>query len=273
VFDSEPLAKRMEILGAPEVEIEVASDETVAQLCVRLCDVAPDGASRRIAYGVLNLTHRDSDSEPSPLAPGVFYKIGLKLNDCGYAFTPGHVVRLAVSSAYWPLIWPAPKPATLRLRVPGLLVLPVRPFDASDAPVTFAPPERAPPTPTTKTAEGRTTRTHTLDLVRGVATYVTRSEGGLFGEGAHRFDDIDTTVSHDLTRELTIDADDPLSARHRLTQSYELGREGWRIRIETRTSMEANAENFVLRASVKAFENRSLVSSREMGEIVPRDCM
>ena len=63
--------ERMEILGAPEIEIEIASDKPVAQLCARLCDVAPDGSSRRISYGVLNLTHRDSHAEPSALAPGV----------------------------------------------------------------------------------------------------------------------------------------------------------------------------------------------------------
>jgi hypothetical protein len=273
VFDSEPLTERMEILGAPEIEIEIASDKPVAQLCARLCDVAPDGASRRISYGVLNLTHRDSHAEPSPLTPGVFYKIRLKLNDCGYGFAPGHVVRLALSSAYWPLIWPAPERATLTVRVPGKLVLPVRPPDASDALVHFAPPESAGPAPSTKVAEGRMTRTNTLDLLRGSATYVTRGEGGLFGEGARRFDEIDTTLSHDLARELTIDAEDPLSARYHLVQSYELGREGWRIRIETHTSMRATATNFVLRANVKAFENGVLAASREMEETIPRDCV
>ena len=90
VFDSEPLTERLEILGAPEIEIEIASDKPVAQLCARLCDVAPDGSSRRVSYGVLNLTHRDSHAEPSALTPGAFYAIRLKLNDCGYAFAPGH---------------------------------------------------------------------------------------------------------------------------------------------------------------------------------------
>ena len=60
-----PLTQRMEILGAPELEIELAADKPVAQLCARLCDVAPDGSSRRVSYGVLNLTHRDGHAEPS----------------------------------------------------------------------------------------------------------------------------------------------------------------------------------------------------------------
>ena len=93
---------------------------------------------------------------------------------------------------------------------------------------------------------------------------MTHGEGGLFGEGAHRFDEIDTTVSHDLRRELTIGADDPLSARYASLREYELGREGWRIRIETQTSMQATATDFVLQASVRAYENGALAGAREM---------
>ncbi|MFI5014866.1 MAG: hypothetical protein ACHQAY_21225 [Hyphomicrobiales bacterium] len=63
------------------------------------------------------------------------------------------------------------------------------------------------------------------------------------------------TVSHDLRRELTIGADDPLTARYHLTQSYELGRKGWLIRIETRSSMQATATDFILRGSLRAYEN------------------
>jgi uncharacterized protein len=273
VFHGEPLTERMEILGAPEIAISLASDKPIAQLCVRLCDVAPDGTSRRISYGVLNLTHRDSHAEPNALAPGVFYDVRVKLNDCGYAFAPGHVVRLALSSAYWPLIWPAPEAATLTVRLPGKLFLPVRPADPSEAAISFAPPLRGALAPITKVAEGRMTRTATLDLLTGVATYVTHGEGGLFGEGAHRFDAIDTTVSHDLKRELTIGAEDPLSARYLITQKYELGREGWRIVIETRTSMHATAADFVVQASVRAYENGALAGAREMAETIPRDLL
>jgi hypothetical protein len=273
VFDSEPLGVRAEILGAPEVEIEVASDKPVAQLCVRLCDVAPDGSSRRVSYGVLNLTHRDGHAEPRELGPGTFYRVRVKLNDCGYAFPQGHVVRLALSTAYWPLIWPAPELATLTLRLPGTLILPVRPSDPRDGALPFEPPLRANPAPATKMAEGRASRTATLDLLSGIATYVTEGEGGLFGEGAVRFDEPDTTLSHDLRRELTIATADPLTARYDITQSYRLGREGWRILIETRSSMHATPTQFVLRGNLRAFENGTLVASREWEEAILRDLL
>ena len=43
VFETPPLAEPVEILGAPVVTLEVASDKPVAQLVARLCDVPPDG--------------------------------------------------------------------------------------------------------------------------------------------------------------------------------------------------------------------------------------
>ncbi|MFI4996733.1 MAG: CocE/NonD family hydrolase C-terminal non-catalytic domain-containing protein, partial [Hyphomicrobiales bacterium] len=273
VFDSEPIGERLEILGAPEIEIELACDKPVAQLCARLCDVAPAGSSRRVSYGVLNLTHRESHAEPSALTPGTVYAVRLKLNDCGHAFTPGHVMRLALSSAYWPLIWPAPEAAILTVRLPGKLVLPVRPPDPGDAAIRFEQPVRGAPAPASQVAEGRFTRTSSIDLMTGVSTYVTHGEGGLFGEGVLRFDEIDTTISHSLRRELTIGSDDPLSARYLITQDYELGREGWRIRVEAQTAMRATATDFILEGHVRAFENGRLASSRDFEETIARDLL
>ena len=57
-FDGDVLAERMEILGAPQVDLEFAVDQPVAMVAVRLSDVAPDGRATSISYGLLNLTHR-----------------------------------------------------------------------------------------------------------------------------------------------------------------------------------------------------------------------
>ena len=273
VFDSAPLAQRVELLGAPEIEIMVCADAPVAQLAARLCDVAPDGSSRRISYGVLNLTHRDGHADPAPLAPGAFVRVRLTLNACGHAVAKGHVVRLALSTAYWPMIWPAPEPAALTVRLPGALRLPVRKPGARDGEVRFEPPAHGPRAPTTLVAKGSATRCATFDATRGAATYVTDGRGGLFGEGVTRFDEIDTSVSHDLRREMTIQADDPLSARYVLTQSYAMGREGWRIRIETRSEMWATRGEFHLRSTLRALENGQEAARRDWDAVIARDCL
>ena len=56
-FDSPPLQKNVEILGAPAANLTFSVDRPTAFVCVRLCDVAPNGASTRVAYGIFNLTH------------------------------------------------------------------------------------------------------------------------------------------------------------------------------------------------------------------------
>jgi predicted acyl esterase len=270
-FDSLPLEVRLEVLGAPEVEFEIASDKPIAQLCARLCDVAPDGRSRRVSYGVLNMAHRDGHAEPSAMKSGQFYLVRLKLNDCGFAFAPGHRIRLAISTAYWPLIWPAPEHATLTIKLPGKLTLPVRPIRQDEPAITFAPRETAADTPKSKLGAGRVERRASFDLGRNFATYETIAEGGLFGEGAYRYDEIDTSISHDLKRRFSIAADDPLSARYELEQSYDMGREGWRIRIETRLVLSATRTHFHIEAELKAYENGAPAHTRAFAETIARD--
>ena len=50
VFETPPLDKPIEILGAPVVTLDVASDRPIANLIVRLCDVHPTGQSLRVSY-------------------------------------------------------------------------------------------------------------------------------------------------------------------------------------------------------------------------------
>ena len=75
VFDSAPLDARLEILGAPVALLDVAVDQPRAFLAVRLNEVCPDGASRRVTYGLLNLTQ-----ECGPLVPGRRYSFGVVKN-------------------------------------------------------------------------------------------------------------------------------------------------------------------------------------------------
>ena len=107
VFETPPLDAPIEILGAAIVTLDIASDRPLANLAVRLCDVHPSGESLRVSYGVLNLTHRDGHEQPAPLVPGERYRVRIQLNDAGSVFPAGHRVRLALSTAYWPMIWPS----------------------------------------------------------------------------------------------------------------------------------------------------------------------
>ncbi|HXH02469.1 MAG TPA: peptidase S15, partial [Candidatus Competibacteraceae bacterium] len=152
------------------------------------------------------------------------------------------------------------------------LRLPVRPPRPEDAALpAFAAPEHGPHAPVTPLAEGRFQRESRFDFTSGTATYITHGEGGLFGEGVLRFDAIDLTLDHGLRRELSIQEHDPLSARYVITQHYAMGREGWRIRIETRTAMSATADTFHLEGELRAYANGELAAERRWQERIARD--
>lgn len=272
VFDTPPLDAALEILGAAELHLEVAADRPVAQIAARLSDVAPDGEVLRVSYQVLNLTHRDSHAQPTPLEPGRTYKVAIRLNDCGHRFAEGHRIRVALSTAYWPLIWPVPEAATLTVMAgASRLILPVRQPREGDGGTPFAPPETAPPAPFTKISEGRIARAWSFDAVTNLAHYLTDADGGVFGEGMVRFDEIGTAQNHALKRELSIAPDDPLSARYVLTSSYVMQRPGWDIRIEARCGMSSTRDCFEIWGELDAFEDGSRVASRNWRETVKRD--
>src|SRR5262249_55302519 len=75
-----------------------------------------------------------SHEHPQPLEPGKRYLIKIAMNDIAHAFPAGHRRRLAVSTSYWPIAWPAPRPVTLSLVTGERFVdLPVRLPDTNDS--------------------------------------------------------------------------------------------------------------------------------------------
>jgi putative CocE/NonD family hydrolase len=273
VFDTPVLEHEIAVLGAPRLRLSIAADAPVAQLAVRLGDVAPDGRVTRVSYQVLNLTHRDSHEHPQALEPGRVYDISVVLNACGHRFPTGHRIRLSIASAYWPIIWPAPYAAMLSIGTDGsVLELPVR-QNGHGPHVALPPPAHGPRTPVTLLDPGVVRRYTVQDHVSGETQYVTDAIGGVFGEGVLRLDAIDVEVSHGLKRELTIRDDDPLSARYVLTQSLAMGREGWRTVIDTHAEMRSDRERFYLAGTVTARHNGETVAIRQWDETFTRDLM
>ena len=108
-FDGGVQPEALDIVGAPIVRLRLMCDKPKAQIAVRLCDVDESGASSRITYGVLNLCHRDSHEFPELLEPGRAYDVSLQLDDIAYRLPKGHRLRLSISNAYWPMVWPSPE--------------------------------------------------------------------------------------------------------------------------------------------------------------------
>jgi hypothetical protein len=151
------------------------------------------------------------------------------------------------------------------------LFLPVRLPRAEDGLVQFEPPTAGQAAPVTPVSPARNRRETRFDWLTGISTYTSEGEGGLFGEGVVRFDDIGTMLNHSLRRELTIEKDDPLSASYAIEQSYVLSRDDWDIRIETRTQMTATSQQFRLSGTLRALKHGKEVGSRVWSEAIDRD--
>jgi len=268
VFDSAPLERRMELLGAPVVELELSADRPQAMVAVRLNVVAPDGAVTRVSYGLLNLTHRNSHEFPEPLVPGQRYRVRVQLNDLGQAILPGQRIRVAISGSYWPIAWPSPEPVTLKLHTGvSVLDLPVREpdpaYDSNAAPPPVEPPEAL---RFTTLMPAHDERRVVRDIGSGESIVEIVED-----QGTRRFEDIDLTLTCRSDARYTILPDDPLSARAEVGWSLAMSRGGWAIHTRTRTVMTSTRTAFVLRAELDAFEGERRICSKNWSSDIPRD--
>lgn len=273
-FDSDVLDEPFEILGAPVVTLELAVDQSVAFVAVRLNDIAPDGESTRVTYGLLNLTHRDGHERPQAMEPGRHYRVQVRLNDLAHSFAPGHMLRVAISTSYWPVAWPAPRPVTLSVFTEGSFIdLPIRPPHADEARMApFARPESAPAPAQNALQRASLKRTIERDLATNQTVYTIISDGGdLDGAAVARMEDIELDIGHTILKRFFIDEDDPLSARAEVVQKTTFHRGAWRTRIETRTDFSATAEHFLLEARLSAYEGEQQVFTRRWQRRIARE--
>ncbi len=268
VFDTEPLARPVEIMGAPVVELEISSDKPQALVAVRLSNVYPGGAATRISYGLLNLTHRDSHENPAPLTPGKSYRVRVQLNDMAQVFPAGHRIRVSISTTYWPLAWPSPEAATLTIRSEGsALILPIRGSSPHDAKLKPLPPHELPEAlKTTTIRKGEITQTHTRDRPTGALRYVFVNDSG-----TALIDGIGLESSSRMQDDFSIHPSEPLQARAEVTSQSRYARKDWEIETRCRTVMTATATTFELEATLDAFENGTRVFAKNWKESIPRD--
>jgi hypothetical protein len=273
VFQTEPLDERFEILGQPHVVLNLHCDGPAALIAVRLTDVAPDGASLRISYGLLNLTHWASHERPKALEPGGRFRVEIRLNHCAHSFGPGHRIRLALSTSYWPIAWPSPQPAIVTIHPrDARLLLPERPpSPLDDALLAFEPPEQGPRIETSALLHAKGRRVVERDLTTNEISYTVYSEGDAYDGALTRIADIGLDLGHSLLRRYRIQEWNPLSARAEVEQKTSFRRGDWHVEIETRAVCTSTQDTFRIEAELKAAENGEVVFSRIWDERIPRD--
>jgi uncharacterized protein len=108
-------ADGLTLLGHPRLRLRVASSAPVAFVSAKLTDVFPDGTSSLLTRGLLNLTHRRSSTEPSPLPVDELVDVEIELEAMSWTAAPGHRLRLSLAGVDWPNTLAPPRPLTLTI--------------------------------------------------------------------------------------------------------------------------------------------------------------
>ena len=264
----------LDLLGTVVVDLAVTSDVPHAHVVVRLCDVAPDGSSTLVTRGVLNLDARNGRDRADPMEAGVEEVVSVALVSTGHSFPAGHRLRLAVSSAYWPWVWPHAEEATLVVApARSTATLPVW-TRATDDGVRFGPASHAEPIAVRRlpAASDLPQRSVTHDVETGEWTLDVDPGYG----GGREYPD-GLVFTEDSRETYRIVDGDPLSAVAESRWRIGLEKPGWRAWLETSSRLTATATEFVVENDLRAWARDGgpeadvvLVAERSFEDRVPR---
>src|SRR5262249_35206100 len=132
----------------------------------------------------------------------------------------------------------------------------------------FPPAEAAPDLRMTEHRPEKTSESVTYDLIAGTMAFTTDED-----HGRYTIDEINFTSDHKKKEVFGIVEDDPLSATAEIAHSRRLSRGDWTVRTDARTVMCATATEFIVEATLDAYEGEIRVLSRNWQVRHRRDCV
>ncbi|HEY1929650.1 MAG TPA: CocE/NonD family hydrolase [Caulobacteraceae bacterium] len=108
VFETEPLSADVEITGAIEARLFVASDRPDTDFTFKLIDVHPpsedypEGFAMNLTDGILRARYRKSWERPEMLTPGEPQEVRIDAFPTSNLFKAGHRIRIDISSSNFP---------------------------------------------------------------------------------------------------------------------------------------------------------------------------
>ena len=262
-FDGDELSEALDIVGSPHVNLRLSCDKDQGQVIVRLCDVRPDGTSALITYQFLNLTHSKSHENPSKIIINQMFDVSLDLDQIAYRVPKGHRLRVAISSSYWPTLWPSPERTTLNIEL-GNIELPVRPL-ADGAEISFEEPESAEPWRVKELRPSSYSRDETINKETGTTLTKIACDFGENQDLEHGL------ISGGWMKEnWLIHPDDPNSAKVDAEWEKTGGRMGQMWRTHVMATMHSDKTHFFITANLKAYENDTLIFEKDYGDKITR---
>ena len=264
----------MDIVGAPEVELEFSADKPVAlRRGPPQRRVARPARSRRITYGLLNLSHRDSHEFPTPLEPGKRYRMRIKLDDIAWRIPKGHrIARRDLDHLLADDVAGAGAGRAHRVHAGKPLDPAAASARADDRPPPqFPEPLAAPAVALEALREPANRRDVAVDPATGRVELTISDDFGCYRNGEHGM------IAGSIGREThAITPGDPLSARMTTHWTEELRRDAGHGPAggsgpRPPREMTATRSHFHLKARIEAYEGDALVFARDFDEEIPRD--
>jgi hypothetical protein len=264
-FDSVPLTTSLSLVGRSVLNLIINSDVPQAQLIVRICDIHPDGASTKICHGLLNLSYRNSDEQPSLLKVNQDTEVNILLDETAYKVPIGHKLRIAISTSYWPFVWPSPLQPNIKLKY-GKIDLPVLENPSYTDEYSFEDPETSDEWSHKVLRKGSYNRVVEDNYGNDDVTIKITSDAGRSKDLNHGL------VTDQTTSECwTINKHDNLSAKGSITWNQEISRDEWEVFIQTSCNMSADESNFYIAASINAKEGLKTVFEKDFSYVIPRN--
>ncbi|WP_054952438.1 CocE/NonD family hydrolase [Flaviflexus massiliensis] len=275
-----PVTETFEILGNGSVDLRVKSPTEKGQIYARLVDVAPDGSATLVTRGNLNLTAREGRDKVVPMLED-WVDVSFPLTGIGYRFTKGHTLRLSLSTAYWPWIWPQAKAEGLYVDpTHSSLTLPHRTIPVAgseqeklDSSVSFGSPVQPVPLDVEYPEAGRAGSRRPERLIsHDVAAKETMLQadpnyGGtrIYPDGLH--------FTEDSVERYWINWDDPTTARTEAEWIVALERPeiGWKASLTADTRIRCDEENFYTQSVVTCYADEDKIFEKEWTRTIPRE--
>ncbi|MCB1466499.1 MAG: CocE/NonD family hydrolase, partial [Rhizobiaceae bacterium] len=264
-FDTKPLESAIQILGGVAVRLKLITFSPEGMVAVRLNEIAADGSSRRITYGLRNLALSDDLSSFQEIAPGQPFGVELSLNDIAYEVPAGHRLRLSISSAYWPLAVGLPEIADLELRSAEIRI-PLRDGSSDLAPQSLGDaqvPAYRESRELVKPQRGRLSTARHLDREETVVEVVRNL-------GAVRLDDVDLTLRALGSETYSMPWHQPERSVARAHRLAGFERENWSVRVETVSRVTFAGQDYRFEGTLQAFESGEKIFERKWDETTPR---
>lgn len=265
-FEGARLEADFDVLGLGSLQLRLSADRPLAKVVARITEVTADGSSWPVAYGALNLAHRNCAARPAPFTPGAWHEVVVPLTYAAHRFKRNSRLRVSLSESLWPMLVPSPEPVVLSVATAASrLDLPIRYAPAGETEARVPPilRDRALAEGGWQSGYGETLKQtgcagdDRVEIRRCMAPTTTSLN-------TH------TVRFAEASAELSIEDHDPTSSIWRVEVGAGSQRSDWAFRTRCSVELRVSPDTFLVTETVRAYQGENQVFERSFDTRVER---